>query len=234
MPNYTRLTYNYKDFTMFHINVSLFGQTKSLENKIDLFHDKLLDAAMTFKRTILVYLDEQRSDEYKKLSKQIKQIEHDADNLRRDIENKLYSQNLIPDLRADVLHLVENLDKVINRFDEVTYKFYIERPEIPSEYHRRINELCNLSAECAENMAKASRAFFRDLSSVRDYSQKVYFIEHESDLSSGHLREAIFDSDIPLANKIQLSGFINDIADIADIAEDFIDELLIFTIKRDI
>lgn len=83
-------------------------------------------------------------------------------------------------------------------------------------------------------MAKASRAFFRDLSSVRDYSQKVYFIEHESDLSSGHLREAIFDSDIPLANKIQLSGFINDIADIADIAEDFIDELLIFTIKRDI
>ena len=48
---------------MFHINVSLFGQTKSLENKIDLFHDKLLDAAMTFKRTILVYLDEQRSDE---------------------------------------------------------------------------------------------------------------------------------------------------------------------------
>ena len=69
---------------------------------------------------------------------------------------------------------------------------------------------------------------------MRDYSQKVYFIEHESDLSSGHLREAIFDSDIPLANKIQLSGFINDIADIADIAEDFIDELLIFTIKRDI
>lgn len=53
-------------------------------------------------------------------------------------------------------------------------------------------------------------------------------------MSSGHLREAIFDSDIPLANKIQLSGFINDIADIADIAEDFIDELLIFTIKRDI
>lgn len=219
---------------MFHVSLSLFAQTKSLENKIDLFHDKLLDAAMTFKRAVRVYLSEQRCDEYKKLSKQIKQIEHDADNLRRDIENKLYTQNLIPDLRADVLHLVENLDKVINKFDEVAYKFYIERPEIPSEYHMRINELCDLSSDCAENMGKASRAFFRDLSSVRDYSQKVYFIEHESDLSSGHLREAIFDSDIPLANKLQLSGFINEIADIADIAEDFIDELLIFTIKRDI
>ncbi len=208
---------------MFHINISLFSQTKALENKIDLFHDKLLDAAMTFKKAVRVYLTEQRSTEYRQLSKQIKQIEHDADNLRRDIENNLYSQNLIPDLRADVL-----------QFDEVSYKFYIERPEITSEYHMRINELCDLSAECAENMAKASRAFFRDLSSVRDYSQKVYFIEHESDLSAGHLREAIFDSDLPLANKLQLSDFINDIADIADIAEDFIDELLIFTIKRDI
>ncbi len=219
---------------MFHISVSLFSQTKALESKIDLFHDKLLDIAMTFKKAIQVFLSEGRSENYKKTSKHIKQIEHDADCLRRDIESKLYTQNLIPDLRADVLQLVENLDRVINRFDEVTYKFFIERPEIPSEYHSRIIELCDLTATCAENMGKASRAFFRDLSSVRDYSQKVYFIEHESDLSSGHLRNAIFDSDLPLANKIQISDFINEIADIADLAEDFIDELLIFTIKRDI
>lgn len=219
---------------MFHINFSLFAQTKALENKIDMFHDKLLDAAMTFKKAVAIYLEQQRSDEFKKASKQIKQIEHDADNLRREIENNLYSQNLIPDLRADVLHLVENLDKVINKFDEVVYKFYAEQPEVASGYHSRIRELCSLSADCAENMAKASRAFFRDLSVVRDYSQKVYFIEHESDLTSRKLTEAIFDSEMPLANKLQLNGFVTDIADIADTAEDFIDELLIFTIKRDI
>ncbi|MBR6663558.1 MAG: DUF47 family protein [Alphaproteobacteria bacterium] len=218
---------------MFHVNLSLFSQTKSLENKIDLFHDKLLDAAMTFKKAVKIYLQEKRSDDFRKQSKQVKLIEHDADNLRREIENSLYAQNLIPDLRADVLHLVENLDKVINKFDEVTYRFYAEQPDIPTEYHGRITELCGLSAECAENMAKASRAFFRDMSSVRDYSQKVYFIEHDSDLSSRKLTEAIFDSDMPLANKIQLGNFVTDIADIADTAEDFIDELLIFTIKRD-
>ena len=219
---------------MFHVNFSLFSQTKALENKIDMFHDKLLDAAMTFKKAVAVYLEQKRSDDFKKISKQIKQIEHDADNLRREIENNLYSKNLIPDLRADVLQLVENLDRVINKFDEVVYKFYAEQPEIANEYHSRIKELCSLSADCAENMAKASRAFFRNVSSVRDYSQKVYFIEHESDLSSRKLTEAIFDSDLPLANKLQLNGFVTDIADIADTAEDFIDELLIFTIKRDI
>lgn len=219
---------------MFHVRVSLFSQTKSLENKIDLFHDKIIDAAMTFKKAMRVFLAEKRSDEYKKLSKQIKQIEHDADSLRRDIENKLYGQNLIPDLRADVLELVENLDKIINSFDEVSYRFYIEQPDIPSEYHMRMIELCEQVADCAENMAIASRAFFRDFSTVRDYSQKVYFMEHESDLTSGRLKEAIFDSDMPLANKLQLSALISEVADIGDIAEDCVDELLIFTIKRDI
>lgn len=219
---------------MFHAKFSLFSKTKPLENKIDLFHDKLLDAAMNFKKAIRIYLKEKRSEKYKKINKQIKQIEHDADNLRRDIEAKLYTQNLIPDLRADVLNLVENLDKVINKFDEVVYEFYIEQPDIPEEYHMRFTEICDLSADCAENLSIASRAFFRDFSSVRDFSQKVYFIEHESDVSSGHLKQAVFDSELPLANKLQLNILISEIAEIADIAEDCVDELLIFTIKRDI
>ena len=219
---------------MFHAKFSLFSKTKPLENKIDLFHDKLLDAAMNFKKAIRIYLKEKRSEEYKKINKQIKQIEHDADNLRRDIEAKLYTQNLIPDLRADVLNLVENLDKVINKFDEVVYEFYIEQPDIPEEYHMRFTEICDLSADCAENLSIASRAFFRDFSSVRDFSQKVYFIEHESDVSSGHLKQAVFDSELPLANKLQLNILISEIAEIADIAEDCVDELLIFTIKSDI
>lgn len=219
---------------MFHIRISLFSQTKSLENKIDLFHDKIIDVSMTFKKAMRVFLAEKRSEEYRKLCKQIKQIEHDADGLRRDIENQLYTQNLIPDLRADVLELVENLDKIINRFDEVSYRFYIEQPNFPQEYHIRMTELFEQVSDCAENMAIASRAFFRDFSTVRDYSQKVYFMEHETDLSSGRLKEAIFDSDMPLANKLQLSDLISEVADIGDIAEDCVDELLIFTIKRDI
>ena len=208
---------------MFNIRVSLFANTKKLENKIDTFHDKVIDAAMTFNKSIRVFLQEQRSEEFKKVNKQIKQIEHAAD-----------QHNLIPDLRADVLELVENIDSVINRFDEVSYRFYIERPEIPAIYHSRIIELVDQVTECAENMSIASRSFFRDFSLVRDYSQKVYFMEHESDLTSGHLKEAIFDSDIPLANKLQLSNLIDEIDKIADLAEDCVDELLIFTIKRDI
>lgn len=219
---------------MFNFSFSLFSKTKSLEIKIDLFHDKLLEVAMNFKKAVRTYLNEQRSEEYRKISKQVKQIEHDADNLRRDIEAKLYTQNLIPDLRADVLNIVENIDSVINKFDEVTYKFYIEKPDIPEEYHSRFVEVCSLAADCAENLSIASRAFFRDFRSVRDYSQKVSIIENETDSASAHLKQSIFDSELPLANKLQLNNFVSGIASIAELSEDCVDELLIFTIKRDI
>ncbi|MBQ9235000.1 MAG: DUF47 family protein [Alphaproteobacteria bacterium] len=219
---------------MFHIHLSLFSKTKALENEIDRFHDKLIDAGMTFIQAVKIYLENGRNADFKKHSKQIKLIEHSADDLRRSIENNLYGYNLIPDLRADVLELIENFDKVINKFDEVTYMFFAEMPLIPEEYRKMFIELCHLSADAAENMCKASRAFFRDLSAVRDYSQKVYFIEHESDLCSRKLLEQIFASDRSLAEKLQLRQFVDSIADIADQSEDFIDRLLIFTIKRDL
>ncbi|MFI3241635.1 MAG: DUF47 family protein [Alphaproteobacteria bacterium] len=219
---------------MFKINFSAFSKTKDLENKIDLFHDKLLDVSMTFKKAVKEYLAEKRSPNYKKNNKQIKTVEHDADTLRRGIEESLYSQNLIPDVRADVLELIEQLDKVINKYDEVSYRFYVEQPDIPEIYHKKILELVDWVVDCTENLKIASRSFFKNLSAVRDYSQKVYFIEHETDLVSGELKREIFNSDIELAHKMQLRDFINDIADIADIAEDCVDALAIFSIKRDL
>lgn len=219
---------------MFNVKISLFSNTKELEQKIDMLHDKIIEAAMVFKKAVNVYLQEKRSTDYRKLSKEIKIIEHDADCLRRDIENRLYSQNLIPDLRGNVLELVENLDKVINEFDEVAHQFYIEQPEIPEKYFERFKELVSQVCECAENLSMASRAFFRDLSVVRDYAQKVYWLEHESDKTSALLKEAVFASDLELAHKLQLESFLSEVADVADLAEDCVDRLLIYVIKRDI
>ena len=219
---------------MFNVKISLFSNTKELEQKIDMLHDKIIEVAMVFKKAVNVYLQEKRSTDYRKLSKEIKIIEHDADCLRRDIENRLYSQNLIPDLRGNVLELVENLDKVINEFDEVAHQFYIEQPEIPEKYFERFKELVSQVCECAENLSMASRSFFRDLSVVRDYAQKVYWLEHESDKTSASLKEAVFASDLELAHKLQLESFLLEVADVADLAEDCVDRLLIYVIKRDI
>ena len=49
-----------------------------------------------------------------------------------------------------------------------------------------------------------------------------------------NVNKDVFDSDMELAHKIQLSSLIGEVADVADKAEDCVDAVLIFTIKRDI
>jgi predicted phosphate transport protein (TIGR00153 family) len=219
---------------MFNVKISLFARTKELEHSIDQLHDKIIEMAIEFKDAVDIYLKEKGSDNYRKTSKKIKSIEHVSDTLRRNIESSLYEQNLIPDLRGNILQLVENLDRVVNLFDEVAHKFYIEQPDIPEIYHDQLRTLVRQVSDCAENMAIASRAFFRDLATLRDYSQKVFLLEHQSDKTSAKLRKALFDSDLELARKNQINVFVEEVADIADLAEDCIDALLIFAIKREI
>ena len=219
---------------MFNLKISLFSHTKELEQKIDTLHDKIIEISLIFKKAVNIYLKEKRSSEYRHLSKEIKTIENQADALRREIENRLYMHNLIPDFRGNVLELVENLDKVINEIDDVAHKFYIEQTDIPQIYHEKFKELTDQVCDCVENLAIASRSFFRDFSAVRDYSKKVYWFEHESDKTSAKLKEAIFSSDLELAQKLQLGSIISEVADIADLAENCIDQLAIFVIKRDV
>ena len=219
---------------MFNVKFSLFSGTRELEQKIDEMHDKVLECSLYFKEAFEIYLKEKRSPDYRRVSKKIKNIESKADDLRREIESRLYIHNLIPDLRADVLQMVENIDKVINEFDEVAHKFYIEQPDVPEKYRAKFRTLVHQVCECAENMVICSRAFFRDFATVRDYSRKVYFSEHESDKTWAALKQDVFDSDMELAHKIQLNTLIGDVADVADKAEDCVDAILIFTIKRDI
>ncbi|MBQ8672389.1 MAG: DUF47 family protein [Alphaproteobacteria bacterium] len=219
---------------MFNIKLSIFSTTRDLEQKIDQMHDKVIESSMFFKEAFDIYMREKRSSNYRRVSKKIKNIEAEADDLRREIESSLYIHNLIPDLRADVLQMVENIDKVINEFDEVAHKFYIEQPDIPQKFRDNFKVLVQQVSDCAENMAISSRAFFRDFATVRDYARKVYFLEHESDKTWAALKQEVFESDMELAHKIQLNSLIGEVADIADKAEDCIDAVLIFTIKRDI
>lgn len=219
---------------MFNVKISLFARTRELEHCIDRLHDKIIEMTMVFKDAVNIYLKERRSEDYGAISKKIKIIENESDKLRREIESRLYEHNLIPDMRGNILQLVENLDRVVNLFDEVAHKFYVEQPDIPEIYHDQFKTLVTQVSDCAENMAISSRAFFRDLVTLRDYSKKVYFLEHQSDKTSAKLREAVFASDLDLAHKIQINTFVEEVADIADLAEDCIDALLIFAIKREI
>ena len=95
----------------------MFKRTKELESQIDQFCDKVDEGAMSFKISIVAYLDGNFPAFEDKL-KQVNELESQADTLRRDVERRLYEQTLIPESRGDVLGLLRDMSEAEAFFAE--------------------------------------------------------------------------------------------------------------------
>ena len=210
----------------------LFSGTRSLENQIDEFLDKVSEAGMVFGRAMRVYLSHGASADYDDFLDQAADIERRGDELRRTIETELYARTLIPDLRADVMALLEGMDHLINVYEGDLFRISIQSPDIPAEFHAGYMELVETVVSCVDSVVLAARAFFRDIDSVRDHSSKTIFLETEADKLGTKLQRAIFGSSLPLERKMHLRYFVERIDELANSAEDVADALQIYTIKR--
>jgi predicted phosphate transport protein (TIGR00153 family) len=212
----------------------LFGGTKALETQIDEFLDLLSESNILYRAGLTYYLDNGGSDNdaFRQKLQQVDTMEHRADELRRSIELALYEQSLIPDSRADMLSLLEDLDYLMNVFEENLFAYSIESPDFPQEYHKQIKQLAEQVALSVESLVMAARAFLREPNAVRDHIHKVMLYEHEADQLSLALKTGIFKSNLSLERKAHLRHFVDKVEQVANEAEDVADWLAIYTIKR--
>lgn len=211
----------------------LFRTTKILEGQIDDFLDAVAQGALVFHLAVIDFLAGDRRNFTDRLEK-IDQLENRADELRRTIENQLYTQTLIPEHRGDVLGLLESTDSVINKMKETVNQFDVESPEIPPELHKSFADLAGQSVAATEALVSAIRAFFKDVKAVKDHLHKVYFYEKEADRTGDTLKRAVFAQNTDLSKKIHLRYFVLHIQQVSDHAEAVADRLAIYTIKRTI
>ncbi|MCZ6469849.1 MAG: DUF47 family protein [Gammaproteobacteria bacterium] len=212
--------------------LTLFNKTRVLEQQIDEFFDKVSELGLVFSHALEVYLADGANDEFDAFLQQAASIEGKGDTLRRTIEVELYAQTLIPDLRGDVLRLLEDMDHLMNVYEGNLFRISIQQPDVPEEFHSGYLELTRTVVTCVESVVLAARSFFRDINAVRDHNAKVIFYETEADKKGTRLQRAIFASDLSLDRKMHLRYFVERIDELANSAEDVADTLAIYAIKR--
>ena len=200
--------------------------------KMDDFLDKVSESRMLFKHGVDAYLKGNQQS-FAKTIEDIAAVEHVGDALRRDLEEQLYTQTLIPESRGDVLELLENMDGLLDRFKGALWRFEIEQPDIYPELHNDIRELAACVVESVEAMVRSARAFFKDIAAVADHLHKVSHWETQSDKVSTRIQSRVFrEKELRLSHRMQLRDFIRHVDKIADRAEDVADKLRIYVIKR--
>lgn len=208
-----------------------FKSTKKLEAQIDEYLDLVVKGGLIFKLGIKCYLESQ-NEEFENHLKELRKIEDKADDLRRNIEIKLYTRTLIPEARGDVLGLLESCDKVLNITTENLLEFSVEIPNISSELKTDFLELAASSIECLENTVSGIRSYFKNIDAVRDYVIKVQFYRKETNKIAERIKRKIFRTDDDLGRKIHTRYFAFHIERIAENSEDVCDRLSIAIIKR--
>lgn len=212
----------------------IFGKkTRQLEADIDSYLDKVSTAGLVFYEGVKAYL-EGKQEKFNSNYIHITNLESEADELRRDIKHQLYTYMLIPESRGDVLGLVETLDDVVDICEKVIEQFSIETPDVPEILKDDLLEVARLSEKTVDEVVKATRAFFRQISMVSDYVNKVHFYEHEVDDVEEQIKRKIFSTDNiqKFSHKVHLRYFVEKIADVSDVAEQVSDRLSVYAIKR--
>ena len=211
--------------------LSSFGKTKLLESQVDQFLDLITKGTLCMRAAIQSYLGGDDEDFQSRLEL-ISEYERKADDLRRSTQAMIYTYSLIPESRADVLGLLENLDSVIDRAKQVVQEFDVQEPDVEVGYFDLYLQVTNKSVKAVEQVVDAARAFFRNESRMRDCINKVDFYESEADRAGLRLKKQIFQSDMHLARKHHLRYFADSLESLSDIAEEVSERLSIASIKR--
>ena len=217
---------------MFFKNTKLLSRTKRLEIQIEEFLDKVTESTEIFSIAFKVYLAEGVDTQFEEFMNKIQTTEREGDELRRQIETELYERTLIPDLRSDVIWLIENMDKLTNTCKANLFRLSIQQPEIPDKLRATYIELIDITIDCVDKVVFTARNFFEDHESVADLAREVALLETKADEVSSPLQRRIFDSDLDLSQKMQLRYFVEHFDELANQSEDIADQLAISAIKR--
>ncbi len=206
--------------------------TKQTIIKIDEFFDNIDLGILVFREGIRAYIKGDDESFRRHLSK-VDSLESNADKLQREIENDMITHSILPQHREDVTKLIDEMDEIMDSIKSSLHEFDVEIPDIPTELHESITGLAETSANAAEELIPAARAYFRAPHTVREKLLKVYYFESETDKISFCVKKRIFHEmkELDLAHKAHLRYIIHHIESISDMAQAAADMLSIMAVK---
>ena len=140
----------------------MFGlkKTNKTISDLDSFLDLLDECVLTYKSGIKNYLEGNKKDFDDNLES-ITRLRDNTIELRRTIENELYTYSLVTDQRVEIMQLLERLDTIINLLHKNLWQYEIEIPFFPSELNVDFLKLVEVTGLAVEGTIQASLDYFK-------------------------------------------------------------------------
>jgi len=210
-------------------------RNKELEMEIDLYLNCLQTGSNDFLEGVKAYLRGE-SEQFSARIKSVTEQEKDADDHLVNIKYVLFRYNLVPDLSADILELMDSMDDIADVAKETLQELQVIRPNIEASLIDDFGHIAKKSNKAVETLIKGVRIYLTEFTTVEDYITKTNLFESDVDKLLHNLKIKIFDEALQctLGEKLLLNKFADEFAKLSDIAEKVASKLSVFRFKRSI
>ncbi len=167
------------------------------------------------------------------LHQQIFNAERQADELRRDLLERLSEGMFLPADRADLVHLVERVDDVADYANGAARLVVVFREAPPEPLREGITKFGGLLLQATQQLADAlDKLTEGDRRAALELCTAVERAEEEADALKASLYKQLFAMDLPAGTLLLLRDLIDSMENTADKAEDAADLLRVLAVSR--
>jgi predicted phosphate transport protein (TIGR00153 family) len=204
---------------------------KSIFAKINRYLDQLDECKDKFIICITELINRGVGDRNEEHVANVHRAESVADDYRRNIECELYNRALIPDIRGDVLGILETVDRIPTYFQSICDQISLEKLEIPRTLVPLFHQLLKPNIDAYGLVNKAIKGYFMNMDIMEEIAA-VDRKESEADRIERHLIGELFNTDMDKVDRVLLKDVVTDIGNISDQALIVSDRLSLAVIKR--
>lgn len=169
----------------------------------------------------------------KELSFQLHQTEHEADVVRRKIQDEIAAGAFLPFYREDYIVLADMVDKIANRSVDFSKMLFLQSPRASEAMKTAFEDLGAGVVETFTPFPKLIHALFNAPKKVPKLCGDVSAGEQKCDSLEWKLLKEIFGAaDLPRAEQIILANLTRCLASISDAAENAADRVRTLIMKQ--
>ena len=169
------------------------------------------------------------------LAKGISDAEAVADVSLRKMIDSLSGSSFLTATRQDLIEIASGCDAIANKCENYSKMSVVQHFVFPAEFSEDLLKITSISRKQFDVLRKSISLLFSDFGSLlKDHSilDEIRKYESEVDEIEENLYIRIFNSEIQLAEKMQMKEFADNIAEISDIIENLADKIQIMLVTR--
>ncbi len=212
----------------------LFKKNMLIKRKIEDYLSMVNETLDKYEEGMRYYLQNHIDDHFHTLVEQTHGCESKADDLRREIESELFEKSLLPEIREDIMFLIEHMDKIPNKCEKILRRIYTHNIRLPEELNGKVLELVRLGVETCRCLKGAVLDVLETCEDIKNISRRIDSDESVADKIEQELIYTLFRKDYDPVERLIYRDIILWISGLVDRAERITDQLTIFAIKREV